>query len=55
MLRKGIKIASVVQNGHFTEGVDFAYWWSCIETGLRMQPVQQAYFTKDGSLTELIN
>ena len=21
--------------GHFTEGVDFAYWWSCIGKGLQ--------------------
>ena len=30
--------------GHFTEGVDFAYWWSFIGKGLRLQPVQQACF-----------
>ena len=29
---------------HFTEGVDFAYWWSCIGNGLRLQPAQQACF-----------
>ena len=23
--------------GHFTEGLDFAYWWSCIGKGLRLQ------------------
>ena len=28
--------------GHFTEGVDFDYWWSCIRKGLCLQPVQQA-------------
>ena len=28
--------------GPFTEGVDFAYWWSCIGKGLRLQPAQQA-------------
>ena len=26
------------------ERVDFAYWWSCIGKGLRLQPVQQACF-----------
>ena len=26
----------------FAEWVHFAYWWSCIEKGLRLQPVQQA-------------
>ena len=30
--------------GHFIEGVDFAYWWSCIGKGLRLQPPQQACF-----------
>ena len=29
---------------HFTEGVDFAYWWRCIGKGLRLQPAQQACF-----------
>ena len=28
--------------GHVSEGVDFAYWLSCIGKGLRLQPVQQA-------------
>ena len=32
--------------GHFTEAVDFAYCWSCIGKGLRLQPAQQACFTK---------
>ena len=31
-------------NGHFSEGLDFAYWWSCIRKGLRPQPAQQACF-----------
>ena len=26
----------------YTEGVDFAYWWSCIGKGVRLQPAQQA-------------
>ena len=26
------------------QGVDFAYWWSCIGKGLRLQPVQQACY-----------
>ena len=26
----------------FAELVDFAYWWSCIGKGLRLQPAQQA-------------
>ena len=30
--------------GHFTKGVDLAYWWSCIGKGLRLQPAQQACF-----------
>ena len=30
--------------GDFAEWVDFAYWWSCIRKGLRMQPAQLAYF-----------
>ena len=30
--------------GHFTEGVEFAYCWSCIGKGLRLQPAQQACF-----------
>ena len=28
----------------FAEWVDFAYWWSCIGKGLRLQPAQQACF-----------
>ena len=30
--------------GHFSEGLDFAYWWSFIGKGLRLQPAQQACF-----------
>ena len=30
--------------GNFSELVDFAYWWSCIRKGWRLQPVQQACF-----------
>ena len=37
-------------NGHFTEGVDFAYWWSCIGKGLSLQPAQQACFVMEESL-----
>jgi hypothetical protein len=29
---------------HFIEGVDFAYWWSCIGKVLRLRPAQQACF-----------
>ena len=29
---------------HFTEGVDLAYWLSCIGKGLRLKPAQQACF-----------
>ena len=29
--------------GDFAECVDFAYWWSCIGKGLRLQPLQQAF------------
>jgi hypothetical protein len=30
--------------GDFAEWVDFAYWWSFIGKGLRLQPAQQACF-----------
>ena len=30
--------------GGFTEWVEFAYWWSCIGKGLRLQPAQEACF-----------
>ena len=30
--------------GHFTEGMDLAYWWSCIGKGLCLQPAQKACF-----------
>ena len=30
--------------GDFDERGDFAYWWSCIGKGLRLQPAQQAWF-----------
>ena len=30
--------------GQFTEGVDFAYWWSSIKEGLRLHPAQQACY-----------
>ena len=29
---------------NFAEWVDFAYWWRCIEKGLRLQPAKQAFF-----------
>ena len=29
-------------DGDFAEWVGFAYWWSCIWKGLRLQPAQQA-------------
>ena len=32
--------------GHFTEGVDLAYWWSCIGKSLRLQHAQQACLKK---------
>ena len=32
-----------ISYGHFTEGVDFAYWWSFSGGGSALQPVQQAY------------
>ena len=42
---KGIKITSLVQQlRHFSEGVDFAYLWSSIGKGLRLQPAQQACY-----------
>ena len=28
--------------GHFTEGVDVTYWWSCSGKGSRLEPAQQA-------------
>ena len=31
-------------NGHFTEGVDLANWWSCVGKGLHLQSAQQACF-----------
>ena len=31
-------------DGHFTEGVDFAYWWSFSGGGSALQPAQQARF-----------
>ena len=31
--------------GNFAEWVYFAYWWSCIGKGMRLQPAQQACFT----------
>ena len=30
--------------GHLSEGVDVAFWWSCIGKVLRLQPAQQACF-----------
>ena len=30
--------------GDFAEWLDFAYWWSCIGKGLRLQAVQKACF-----------
>ena len=35
----------------FAELVDFAYWWSFIGKGLRLQPAQQACFTENQFLT----
>ena len=32
----------------FAESVDFAYWWSCIGKGLRLEPAQQACFKYSG-------
>ena len=32
------------RKSNFAEWVDFAYWWSCIWKGLRLQPAQQACF-----------
>ena len=29
---------------HFTKRMNFAYWWSLIGKGLRLQPAQQACF-----------
>ena len=31
-------------HGGFTEGSDFADWWSCIRKSLRLQPAQLAAF-----------
>ena len=41
-----IKIGVLVQKlqQFFSEWVDFAYWWSSIGKGLRLQPAQQACF-----------
>ena len=43
-IKKILLISIKVDKGHFTEGVDFAYWWSCIGKCLRLQPAQQACF-----------
>ena len=40
--------------GHFSEAVDFAYWWSWIGKGLRLQPAQQACFLSAFSLVAII-
>ena len=53
---KGTTIAVLFKMyGNFAELVDLAYWWSCIGKSLRLQPAQQACFTKDQSLNQLIN
>ena len=31
-------------DGDFADWVDFAYWWSCIGKGLRLQHAQQACY-----------
>ena len=31
---------------HFTEGVDFAYCWSCLWKGLRLTSVSEGFFLK---------
>ena len=34
---------------HFTEGVEFARWWSFIGKGLRLQPAQKGLFKFDAA------
>ena len=34
-------------HGNFAEWADFAYWWSSIGKGLRLQPAQQACLSRD--------
>ena len=36
---KGLKVAAIL-----LDGLEFAYWWSCIGKGLRLQPAQQTCF-----------
>ena len=38
-LTVGLKFMAIL-----LKGLDFAYWWSCIRKGLRLQPAQQACF-----------
>ena len=46
-----MNIAVMVQKfGNFDEWVDFAYWWSCIWKGLRLDPGQQACFPRNPKL-----
>ena len=45
---KGIQIALLVQElWQFAEWVDFAYWWSCIGKGLRLQCAEQVFFSQN--------
>ena len=44
----------MVKNGNFAEWVNYAYWWSFIEEGLRLQPAQQACFYKSPFYTTAV-
>ena len=41
--------------GNFAEWVDFASWLSCIEKGLRLQPVQQDCWIFREKIYPLVN
>ena len=41
--------------GHFSERLDFAYWWSCNRNGLCLQPGQQACFYSNKINTHELN
>ena len=48
---KGTQIELLILKfGDFAEWVGFAYWWSFIGKGLRLQPAQQACFRSNGNV-----
>ena len=44
LLYKHLCHSLITSLSHFTEGVDFAYWWSISRGGSALQPAQQACF-----------